>query len=200
MDVTGITDAGRRFLNWLCNEVLASARGDNDIQLEVQPSGRFWLGRLASEEAIEDLGLGDRGERLSPCAIGIRLLPTGPPPWSFTVTASACCWIKRGDTFHKSARVAIPISVTAEARAYEEQRFGVATITSALTAAAGVTGHRAEIRVETSHDLGGQHEVTVTLVNTTPKDAPDLSDRNLYECGLEISDLPHRQYSLEALP
>ena len=53
-----LSDIGRaapRFVEWLESQVIASARGDHEDTLEVEPSGRFWLGRLASEEAVVSL-------------------------------------------------------------------------------------------------------------------------------------------------
>jgi len=199
MDDKNISEAGTRFLGWLCNEVLTSARGDRDTELSVQPSGRFWLGRLASEEAVEDLGFGDRGERLSPCAIGIRLLPIEAGPWSFTVTVSMCCWLKQDKTFHKSPKIEIPVTVTTGTD-IEEQALGGEEIAAALTTATGATGYAAEIRVEVGHDAAGATELTVLLVNTTPQAVAGLADRNIYECSLTLSNLPHSPYTLEALP
>ena len=54
--------AGARFAGWLEQRVIAAARGDGLSQLFVEPSGKFWLGRLASEAAVISSGLGDRGE------------------------------------------------------------------------------------------------------------------------------------------
>lgn len=199
MDDKSIGEAGTRFLAWLSNEVLTSARGDRDTQLTVQPSGRFWLGRLASEEAVDDLGFGDRGERLSPCAIGIRLLPTEPGPWSFTATVAMCCWLKQDKTFRKAPKVEVSIEVRA-APEIEEQTFGAEEIAAALARATGSAGYAAEVRIEISRDATGSTELTVLLVNATPKDSPGLADRNIYECSLTVSNLPHRPYTLEALP
>jgi len=199
MDEKSVSEAATRFLGWLSTEVMTSARGDRDTELTVQPSGRFWLGRLASEEAVDDLGFGDRGERLSPCAIGIRLLPTEPGPWSFTATVAMCCWLKQDKTFRKAPKVEVSVAVRAEP-GIEEQAFGTKEIETALATATGLVGYVAEVRVEISHDATGCIELTVLLVNTTPTDAPGFGDRNIYECSLTLSNLPHRPYTLEALP
>ena len=46
-------------------------------RLDVDPASTFWLGRLASEDHVFASQLGDRAERLDPCAIGLRVRPSG---------------------------------------------------------------------------------------------------------------------------
>ena len=50
--------AAARFVRWLDHRLTEAGRGDRVDQLEVDPGGRFWLGRLAPEEAVIALGLG----------------------------------------------------------------------------------------------------------------------------------------------
>src|SRR5450759_1795763 len=64
------------FVAWLLNEITIEARGDRHQQLAVAPIGRFWLGRLAPEERIQESRLGERAERLEPCECGFRVRPT----------------------------------------------------------------------------------------------------------------------------
>src|ERR1039458_1253005 len=77
--------ATTQLLAWLDQQVRNAGRGDSLNELPVEPKGRFWLGRLASEEAVIESGLGERGERLDPCAVGVRLKPSGNAPWTFVV-------------------------------------------------------------------------------------------------------------------
>src|SRR5262249_17465667 len=68
-------DVAERFVDWLTGEAVASARGDRTQVLAVAPEGRFWLGRLAPEIKVQQSRLGERAERLEPCAVGMRVRP-----------------------------------------------------------------------------------------------------------------------------
>src|ERR1035438_685808 len=106
--------ATAQFLAWLDQQVLNAGRGDSLNELSVEPKGRFWLGRLASEGAVIESGLGERGERLDPCAVGVRLRPSGNAPWTFVVEVGACVWMRDANgTWRKcpGIREAIPVSI-----------------------------------------------------------------------------------------
>ena len=90
--MSDLSHACETFVDWLTGRLISSARGDHIDQLEVEPEGRFWLGRLAPEAAVMNSPLGDRSERMQPCAIGLRLRPSGAPPWRFTAIVSGCAW------------------------------------------------------------------------------------------------------------
>src|ERR1700687_2645490 len=92
-----LQQASEKFVGWLERRILTSGRGDELDALEVEPSGRFWLGRLAPEDAVIALGLGDRGERLDPCGTGLRIRPAGQPPWEFEVEVAMRCWLRGQD-------------------------------------------------------------------------------------------------------
>src|SRR5215472_5605497 len=85
--------AAELFVDWLERRLTVAGRGDHDTILEVEPSGKFWLGRLAPEAYVANLGLGDRGERLEPCATGLRVRPLGDGPWRFRIRVSATVWL-----------------------------------------------------------------------------------------------------------
>ena len=63
------------FVAWLLSEVVSDARGDRVAVLDVAPSGRLWLGRLAPTAKVQNSRLGERAERLEPCEVGLRVLP-----------------------------------------------------------------------------------------------------------------------------
>lgn len=71
------------FVEWLGDRLTSAGTGDTDQVLDVDPSGKYWLGRLQSRLAVMNNNLGDRGERLEPCAIGFRLRPASPGPACF---------------------------------------------------------------------------------------------------------------------
>ncbi len=70
------TDAATHFTAWLDRQVTIAGRGDGTDRLAVAPASTFWMGRLATEEEVMNSALGQRAERLEPCAIGLRLRPT----------------------------------------------------------------------------------------------------------------------------
>ncbi|RBB93453.1 hypothetical protein C3E97_033040, partial [Pseudomonas sp. MWU12-2115] len=73
--------AAERFVNWLQKRVLIEARGDDETTSPVDPTGRYWLGRLGPKDFVTRPDL--RGDRLEPCAIGLRLRPAESGPWAF---------------------------------------------------------------------------------------------------------------------
>jgi hypothetical protein len=98
--------AAEKFVGWLERRIVTAGRGDADSLLEVEPSGKYWLGRLAPEEDVVERGLGERGERLDPCAIGMRLQPSRPGPWTLTVSVSICAWFRdTNGLWHKASDV-----------------------------------------------------------------------------------------------
>lgn len=197
-----LQDAAERFVDWLQDRVLSSARGEQAQRLDVDPSGKFWLGRLAPEEAVRSSRHGDRGERLAPCALGIRFRPRSEGELQFVVTVRAVVWRREspGD-WRKSPAVEerIPVVLGRSEDGYE-QSFGEMQLREALSRATGLEFHRAEVRVEILALPGERQEVVVMFVNITPEDAPQSEDANLYECSLRIDEVEFEPYLLEALP
>lgn len=197
--------ACERFVDLLDRRVTAAGRGDDTDRMAVAPSATFWLGRLASEAEVANSGLGDRAERLEPCAIGIRVRPTGPAPWTVQVTARARAWQQDPkDTgpdpdrrWRRSPPVEVSTTITVPAG---ERTVTAATdqFTAAFTAA-GAAGLTATIRVDVE-DWFGEPELVVQLVNTNPADPPQPVDNHLYETALDLTGLPTRPFQLEALP
>ncbi|WP_238015566.1 helicase-related protein [Dactylosporangium sp. AC04546] len=195
-------EACEAFVAWLDRRVVAAGRGDALDRLEVAPSGTFWLGRLACEDEVQNGAADERSERLDPCAIGIRLRPAGPSPWSMTVTVRARAWVqdpKNGPDperrWWRSDLVEETVSVLVDTAGGV---FGSKQLQDAL-AAIGAPGLRAEVRVEVE-DWHKETELVVQLVNTSPEKAPGLTDSHLYETQLEVGGLPTAPFQLEALP
>lgn len=192
--------AAQAFVSWLDRRVVAAGRGHGLDRLEVAPSGTFWLGRLACEQEVQKAAGDERSERLDPCAIGIRLRPASPPPWSMTVMVRVRGWVKdpkdgpepdrrwwRTDLVEEE----VPVPVGAEGGS-----FGAAQLAAAF-AAVGAPGLTAEIRVE-AEDWHHRTELVVQLVNTSPENG--LTDSHLYETEIEISGLATVPFQLESLP
>jgi hypothetical protein len=191
---------GARFVRWLEGRVIKAARGDDLVTLSVEPSGKLWLGRLTSEAAVISSGLGDRGERLDPCAIGIRTRPKGTGPWRSVVHVRACVWRHAADgTWHKTPHIDVSIPVEASAQ-HTEDVFGATELSASLARTTGATGLCAEVRTVVEADPDGRAELIITLVNTSPEDHKDFRDTNLYECELRLEGLDAEPFVLDSLP
>jgi hypothetical protein len=199
------TSACELFIRWLDNRVLIAGRGDETDWLDVDPGSTFWLGRLASEDEVRQNPIGDRAERLDPCAIGIRLRPAGPPPWTLTTTVAMRAWIKVDkDTapdpsrpWRRLERIVVPITVLLSPDE-PEVAAGRQEIADELVRV-GAPGLSAEIRVELE-EWQSEPELVVQLVNTSPADGGALKDSHLYETNLEVTGLATRPFLLESLP
>ena len=185
-----------RFADWLLKEVIADARGDRDTALDISPAGRYWLGRLAPEVKVMSNSMGDRGERLDPCATGLRvLLPEMPA--TFEVRVSVTPWRRNAANDWRKlspASVTLPVSLKA---GVSSDTLGLDELTRTLTDV-GANGLSARVDVVIEQAPSG-HDVTVELVNCSPKELQGL-DTNLYQCKLEISGASTRPYVLESLP
>lgn len=86
--------ASAAFVSWLHARVMSAGRGDGLTSLDRDPGGSFWLGRLAPEITVQNSVLGKRGERLDPCAVGLRVRPAASGPWIFTVDVGFVTWTR----------------------------------------------------------------------------------------------------------
>lgn len=194
-----------RFVNWLDGRILAAGRGDETDDLDVDPGSTFWLGRLASEEEVKQNPIGDRAERLDPCAIGIRLRPAGSPPWTVTAVASLRAWIKEPNDeardparpWRRLERITVPVTLTLSPG--QSETAGGKTEIAAELSHCGAGGLSAEVRIQVE-DWHPQPEVVVELVNTSPEKDELLKDTHLYEVSLEVNGLATEPFILESLP
>ncbi|MFG1744842.1 helicase-related protein [Micromonospora chalcea] len=201
--VQSLEEACDAFVTWLDGRVVAAGRGDGLDRLEVDPSGTFWLGRLACEDEVRKGTSDDRSERLDPCAIGIRFRPAEAPPWSMTVTVRARAWVKDPKDgpdpdrrWWRTGLVEENISVVVGAGG---GIFGAKQLRDAF-AAVGSPGLTAEVRVDVE-DWHRDTELVVQLVNTSPeKSRGGVTDSHLYETQVEVSGLATTPFQLEALP
>ncbi len=193
-------EVAEKFVEWLEHRVTVAGRGDDDVHLSVEPSGKFWLGRLAPEESVIALGLGERGERLDPCAIGIRITPSQPGPWNLEVHVSVRAWIREGSGAWRKSDAAIEELLIRVETDANEQTFGTNALTHRLTGVVGIEGLAAKVRVEKQTTPDGRTELTILLVNVSPDKHKDIKDTNLYQCSMRISSVEVDPFMLEALP
>jgi hypothetical protein len=192
--------AALKFVQWVDSQILSCARGDNLTELDVEPKGSFWLGRVASEESVIESSLGDLGERLDPCAIGVRIKPRDPAPHNFEVKVEACVWSQDGGAWRKFPKFRESIHVVLGDATIGDYTFGGTLLTKILAEVCGSEGLSAEVRVEIREDADGHKEFTVLFVNTSPKKHEILRDTNFYECGAEVTGLNTNPFILESLP
>lgn len=190
-------------MKWLHDEIVSDARGDSESALVVDPQGRFWLGRIASEESVINSGLGERGERLDPCAIGVRVKPTRLPA-TFTVRVSCRSWqvrtTKAAADWWKSPPIDEAIPIELPDTDFGSYSFGGPRLADALAQVVGRPGLSAEVRIDIETNSDGDRELVVQLINTSPERHGVLRDTNLYEAGFRIVGLASRPFLLEALP
>src|SRR5207302_521674 len=144
------TDAAARFVTWLEQVVIADARGDQDFESDVNPTGRYWLGRLGPKDDVVNTDA--RGDRLEPCAIGLRIKPRRDGPWSFKVRTHCVVWQRsrnpdrtRPWRWSKLPPVSAEVSVEI-VQSSGESILGREALDDAF-GTAGVEGLSAEIRV-----------------------------------------------------
>ena len=189
-------EAAVKAAEWLQQAVVSDARGDNDESLERPPAGRFWLGRLGPEHSTTRMA-GERGERLDPCACGIRFQPAEDAPWTWAVRAGFRAWSRsdEGDRLWQKSppiRVEFSAEVPGEPGIYP---FASEAFQEALTSN-GLTEHGARVDFEVERATSG-FVVTAVLVNETPD---DIREPNLYEVWLEVDAGSIRPFVLDALP
>ena len=194
-----------RFSAWLRDRVITVARGDHVNTLEVDPEGVFWLGKLAPESKVLARNLGDRAERLEPCAIGLRIRMGDQVRRQIKCTVSACCWHQSqelGDgepqeRWRKSERMVTEVMIAVPSQVGDLRCSGRNAISQAFVDA-GFPGIEAEVRVEVESGKQGP-ELAITLVNVTDDDLTGISP-NLFEVQLEAETGQPPDFELEALP
>ena len=188
-------------MDWLANYVADDARGSARTTSDVDPRGAYWLGRLAPLVEIMNSPLGDRAERLEPCAIGFRCLPKARA-LSFLATASFFIWRRSGQTWRKSDRLSVPLKIEPGLEIGVAQ-WGGKEFADAFSAAAPGAGLAAFIQTELSETPSGRRELTIQLVNDSDPEHTNASAHakgRLFECALEVEGLDTEDYLLEDLP
>ena len=196
--------ASEKFVDFLTERLVGSARGDRIDRLEVDPDGSFWLGRLSTEAAVMNSPLGDRSERMQPCAIGFRLRPAGLPPWRFTVVVAGCVWQRRRAGNQASwlktrlveARVPVEIP-TLQPRSY---LFPAADFEASMRDLLTHDVIRATVAIDTARGRDGVSELVVVFTNQSPENSPVLADTGIYQARLRVEGLNTLPFLLEALP
>ena len=193
------TQAFTRFVHWLDGRVLRAGRGDDLSTLDNAPRNKLWLGRLCSAAGVAAMPQSERSERMEPCATGVRVLPRSTTDLRFKVKVRCCAWLQQRDrSWRKTAHIHEVVEVGIGGPGTAEH--GRNQLAAALAAVTRVPGLECQITTELEPTLDGQHELTILLVNSSPKEHPTLADTNLYECSIEVTDLSSMPYLLEGLP
>lgn len=188
-----------KFIDWLVSEVEVSGKGADLDQLENDPSGVFYLGKISPEERVALMGLGDRGDRLEPCSIGVRFLLSDEISKSINVEASFHLWIKNEEKIWKKTDL-FKFNFEIQIPSYKNSiSIGNEKILKGIKEKTGLENVSAEIRVD-RNTLGEPDELIVTFVNCSDSEIYANSDGILYESKLTINNATHKPYYLEALP
>ncbi|MEU0077276.1 helicase-related protein [Micromonospora tulbaghiae] len=199
-----MTDHKERFVQWLDQRVTSAGLGTDDTTSTVDPSGVFWLGRLAPEK--EAMAETRRERRMDPCSVGIRFKPATPGPWSFKVRVRARGWnritagskdLDTPEEWEKSAAAEATIDVTAHG-GMRPTDFGADLLTAALRRV-GVGTATAVVQVS-DESWRGTPELVVTVVNTTAESGQPKGERYLFEVELSVEGLSTTPFILESLP
>jgi hypothetical protein len=198
------TDDATAFVGWMLDGVVAEARGDQMRLLPVRPDGRFWLGRVAPEAKVQNSSLGERGERLEPCEIGVRVRLSELDGRMIGCTARLFVWGEVNNSEEPDAdrwRKSEPIEVTATLEAPHSigvvASAGYDDFAASLTSV-GASGMACEYHAELEHGKDGP-ELVVTLVNISPEEL-DGWDTNVYEASLQVDVGPTLPFTLDNLP
>ena len=192
-------EAQAQFVRWLDSRVLKSGRGDGLPTMENEPRNKLWLGRLTSEASVMTSPLGNRGERLEPCATGLRVLPAATA-LRFTVTVRCCAWLRQPDkTWRKTPHVSGGRRCQRRRAGNCELRAGAAVI-CVDRGGRSRGGLTCEVRTELERSLEGHLELTILVVNTSPEKHDHIADTTLYEVSASVTGLATTPYLLEGLP
>ena len=199
----GSADA-EAFVAWMLEGVVADARGDRVQELAVAPAGRLWLGRLAPEIVVQQSRLGERGERLEPCEVGLRLRLSEIDGRTVRCTGRFVVWHEidsDGEADSPKWRKSGPIEVTADLLTPRTtgtiESAGRNDFTAELRAV-GAEGMICEFHSELEIGKDG-HELVVTLVNLSPEELPRW-DTNVYEASLVVDASETLPFTLDNLP
>jgi hypothetical protein len=191
-------------VDWLMNRVISTATGDSERQLDVDPGGKFWLGRLTPEAAVINSPFGDRSERMEPCAIGFRLRPRADLPWRLSVTVTGCAWFRDRalgqNMWRKTDVVQGRVEIDITSAAPGTYRFDAVEFEQEMSRHLGVDVLRASIRVDVERGRDGLAEQVILLVNESPESSSALADTGIYEAKLRVEGLETLPFLLESLP
>lgn len=203
MAALGSADA-ETFVAWMLKGVVADARGDRLQEMAVAPAGRLWLGRLAPEIVVQQSRLGERGERLEPCEVGLRLRLSEFDGRTVRCTGRFVVWHEidsDGEADSPKWRKRGPIEVTADLRTPRTtgiiESAGRDGFAAAL-GAVGADGIICEFHSEVEIGKDGP-ELVVTLVNLSPEELPRW-DSNVYEARLFVNAGETLPFTLDNLP
>ncbi|MEZ5767192.1 MAG: hypothetical protein R3D80_05605 [Paracoccaceae bacterium] len=194
-------DAAQKFVGWLEGRIQSAATGSAETTRENDPLASLWLGRLAPAREIANSDLGDRAERLEPCAIGMRLAPaTETGNRSCTARVRFFLWHRTQNGYEKIGPVEADVHIEVGNEVVVDNR----SIEEALAAVAPNTGLAARVKAELRRMRKGPSILEVTFVNESEPSSKD-ADRTwcrlrLFECELQLKGLMTIPFVLEALP
>jgi hypothetical protein len=147
------------------------------------------------------LNRGNRGERLEPCACGLRIRTVSGRSFEFDVGIQAVAWIysKSDNEWHKTEKIKVMVAANLDPSS-DVQGFGAVSVAAELARVSGSTHFQAEVRIELIRKESDFCDWEIELVNTSAISGNASTDTNLYECELEVVGIETLPFMLEALP
>lgn len=145
-------------------------------------------------------GLDERGERLEPCAVGLRVKPANHVAWNFQVVIKACVWVRNDNSWTKLQGLQEVIEISINQDSTQDYSLGRKQLEAALAKVCNSSGLSCEVRLEIRTNIEGEKELTILLVNTSPEKHAQFKDTNLYETSIELLGLDMNSFILESLP
>lgn len=192
-----------RFVRWLEKQILVEARGDEESTSPVSPTGRYWLGRLGPKDFVTRPD--ERGDRLEPCAIGLRLRPANKGPWDISVSIRFRLWKRKKKVektalrwdYDKSDFINLKIPIHIENR-IGDQIFGEKIISDEIKKHNAIN-LSADIRVRLTGRAPAPLSLEITFVNTSQEN-PEFAEGRFFEASMEVEGLDRTPFDLESLP
>ncbi|WP_417435560.1 C-terminal helicase domain-containing protein [Idiomarina abyssalis] len=195
-------EAREKFVEWLGRRMAKIGRGDLDNSVQVKPSGKYWLSRIQSEESVKSSDWGDLGERLEPCAFGIRLQPETKDEehWNFEVSICFYVWIKKTKeaAWTKSEPIELSQKITMVIKPQKERRLSN-ELSERIKSVTGSDELSAALELECEENANGNYELSVTLINTSPSEGDVFSDTRFYQCEMTLKTDETRPFMLSSL-
>lgn len=196
-------DAAQRFVHWLEDRLHSAASGSGETARANDPLASLWLGRLAPAREIALSDLGERAERLEPCAVGMRLAPPMEEgAIEFMAHVRFHLWRRVEEGYEKVGPVEaeVPIGIGGGGEPVVDGR----ALDGVVDSVASGTGLAVRVEVELRRTRRGPDVLEVTLVNVSKPSSKDADHTwcrlRLFECILEVRGLRTRPFVLEALP
>lgn len=195
--------AAEAAVTWLNRKVLTAARGDEQLSSTINPRDRYWLGLLYTLESVIDasMAVGDRADRIAPCAMGITARPLSEAgPWTINVEISWTAWKVDGTGLTKIWRKT-PVMRAAVSGVLSKPGETLTLADDPIQAEMARNGLDLSLKVTASADITPQGIVIRTeVINDSVEAGDQCVSREIFEVVLEVHGFTRKPFVLEGLP